>query len=382
MGRPLLIGLTSPYFGAVFGGGEKYLGVTAEAVRDGFPGNVVEIAGAVPADRERYEATLNLDLHGIQLVANNRRVTPVHRLANRLTPLRPLRNRVLASQAARATARYDVHLAMAYRIPVHTRAQRTAILCQFPYASREGVAEFERVICQSEYVRHWVRELWGRDAAVVHPPVDLPAGGPEAAAKRPLILSVGRFFEGGHSKRHEVMVEAFRGLCEDGLEGWQLHLVGSVHEEGPHAGYFERVKARARGYPIRIHTDLSHQDLEDLYRSASVYWHAAGFGAEGGPPEALEHFGLTVAEAMAHATVPVVYPGGGVAEVVHDKEDGFHWRDPRELAEVTLRLVADADLRRRVGAEAWRSARRFGRAEFKRRMLEALRPLVEPASGE
>ena len=154
MGRPLLIGLTSPYFGAVFGGGEKYLGVTAEAVRDGFPGNVVEIAGAVPADRERYEATLNLDLHGIQLVANNRRVTPVHRLANRLTPLRPLRNRVLASQAARATARYDVHLAMAYRIPVHTRAQRTAILCQFPYASREGVAEFERVICQSEYVRH------------------------------------------------------------------------------------------------------------------------------------------------------------------------------------------------------------------------------------
>jgi len=44
--------------------------------------------------------------------------------------------------------------------------------------------------------------------------------------------------------------------------------------------------------------------------------------------------------------------------------------------------VADADLRRRVGAEAWRSARRFGRAEFKRRMLEALRPLVEPASGE
>src|SRR2546423_14638777 len=100
MGRPLLIGLTSPYFGAVFGGGEKYLGVTAEAVRDGFPGNVVEIAGAVPADRVRYQATLNLDLHGIQMAANNPRLTPVHRLANRLAPLRLLSNQVQTPHAA------------------------------------------------------------------------------------------------------------------------------------------------------------------------------------------------------------------------------------------------------------------------------------------
>jgi glycosyltransferase involved in cell wall biosynthesis len=375
MGHPLLIGLTSPYFGSTYGGGEKYLGVTAEAVRDGFPGNRVEIVGTVPADRRRYEKALNLDLHGIELTAGVARVTPVHRVANRLAPLRPLRDRVLAARSARGSERFDLHLAMAYRIAVHTRSKRGVILCQFPYRSQEGVDEFQQVICQSDYVQRWVREYWDRDAVVVNPPIDLPASPPDLDTKERLILTVGRFFSGGHSKRHDVMVEAFKRLCDAGLEGWELHLAGSIHREGPHAGYFEKVVGQAEGYPIRIHTGLHHRQLEDLYRRAAIYWHAAGYGA-GGDPEASEHFGMTVAEAMAQGAVPLVHPGGGVAEVVADSQDGFHWRDPVELEEMTQRLIRDEELRRELAAAAIRSAERFSRAEFNRRMLAALRPLL------
>ena len=377
MGRPLLIGLHSPYWGSTLGGGEKYLGVTAEAIRDAFPGNRIEIGGPVPADRERYESVLGLDLGGIELVSGNRRVTPVHRLANRLTPLRPLRNRVIAAQAVRATARYDLYLAMAYRIPVHSRARRSVVLCQFPYRSKVGVGEFQRVICQSEYVREWTRQYWEVDPLVVNPPIDRAPEEPDWSAKERRILSVGRFFAGGHSKRHDLLVEAFKRLCDGGVEGWTLDLAGSVHREGPHRGYYEGVKALAAGYPVEFHPDAALPALLDLYRRAALYWHAAGLGAAEGEPEQREHFGMTVAEAMGFGAVPVVYAAGGVGEIVRDGADGLHWQSFDELVSLTQELADDEPRRRALGTAARASSARFGRVVFKRKMAEALAPLVE-----
>lgn len=373
----MLIGLHSPYWGSVYGGGEKYLGVTAETIRDFFPGNQIEIGGAVPADRRTYERRLGLDLHGIELSAGNRVVTPVHHLLNRAAFLRPLRDRYLAAQAARATSRYDLYMAMAYRIPVHSRARRGAILCQFPYPSREGVDEFQLVICQSDYVRDWVRRYWGVDATVVHPPVDRPAAEPDLARKERLILSIGRFFAGGHSKRHDIMVEAFRRLCDSGLEGWRLALAGSVHRGGPHAGYLESIERLAAGYPVDLHLDVPGAELEDLYARASIYWHAAGYGAGDDAPEQREHFGITVAEAMARGAVPVVHRSGGVLEVVADGSDGLFWSTPAELESTTRRLTSDPDLRLRLGAAARASSERFATPRFRERMAEALRPFMD-----
>jgi glycosyltransferase involved in cell wall biosynthesis len=381
VGRPLLIGLHSPYWGSTLGGGEKYLGVSAEAIRDAFAGNRIEIGGPVPADRERYEAVLGLDLHGIEMVSGNRRVTPVHRLANRLTPLRPLRNRVIAAQAARSTARYDLYLAMAYRIPVHSRARRSVILCQFPYKSKEGVGEFQRVICQSEYVREWTRLYWGVDPLVVNPPIDRPAEEPEWTAKERRILSVGRFFAGGHSKRHDVLVEAFKRLCDEGLEGWTLDLAGSVHREGPHRGYFETVRKLAAGYPVELHPDAPLPALQDLYRRSSLYWHAAGLGAAEADPEQREHFGMTVAEAMGYGAVPVVYAAGGVGEIVRDGADGLHWQNFDDLVSLTRDLAGDEPRRRELGAAARASSARFERAMFKLKLARALAPLIEELGG-
>ncbi|GAC1656114.1 MAG: hypothetical protein NVS9B1_10680 [Candidatus Dormibacteraceae bacterium] len=354
--------------------------MTAEAIRDGFPGAQVEIAGPVPADRDQYEARLGLDLRGIELRSQNRRLTPAHRLANRLTALRPLRNRILSGQAARDTARYDLYLAMAYRIPVHSSARRSVILCQFPYRSKEGIDEFQAVICQSEYVRDWVGRYWGREAEVVNPPIDRPEEDPDWGAKEDRILSVGRFFAGGHSKRHDLLIEAFRDLCDGGLKGWHLDLAGAVHRDGPHAGHFEAIRARAAGYPISFHPDVSLERLNELYGRASLYWHAAGHGGTADPEE-LEHFGMTVAEAMGHGAVPLVPAAGGLPEVISDGVDGLHWTAPGQLGRLTLDLVRDPARRRLMGQSARATSARFNRVEFKRRMVQALRPHVEAASG-
>ena len=383
MGRRLRIGLFSPYFGFTVGGGEKYLAVAAEALRDAYPEHAIEIVSPVPVDAGRYRALLNVNLDGIGLRATNPRVTPVHRLANRLRPLRPLRNLVVSAQAGRATADYDLLLGMVYAIPVRSRARRSVMLCQFPYPDPDprDIEPYELIIAQSRYTRGWVQEYWNREAAVVNPPIDLPAGPPEWAAKRNLILGVGRFFATGHTKRQDLLVESFRRLCDRGLEGWELHLAGAVHRDAAHAGYYERVSARAAGYPVVLHPDAGYQEVQDLYRSAAIFWHAAGYGVDPrADPGALEHFGMTTAEAMAAGAVPLAYGVGGQAEVLADNVEGHLWSTPADLEARTIELVGDPAMRRRMGEAAAAGSRRFGRDEFRRKMLELPHPIVQELS--
>ena len=308
-GRPLRVGIYSPFFGSTLGGGEKYLGVTAEAVRDAFPDASVEIMSPLPVEVELYERMLGLDLSGISFRSTNSQPGRLKRLAARLPTLRLYRDLLVSAQAAPLTARYDLFISMVYVLPAFTRARRSVMLCQFPYERRLNVDRprvpdrlfrfyvwpywrlrravfggevdgFQLIVCQSEYVRDWVRRLWERESAVVNPPIDVPEQEPYWAAKEKLIVSVGRFFTGGHSKRHDVMVRAFRQLCDEGHDGWELHLAGAVHRDRPvDREYFDRVARLARGYPVHLHTDGPREKIEGLYRRASIYWHAAGYVA-------------------------------------------------------------------------------------------------------
>lgn len=382
MGRPLRIGLASPYFGSVVGGGEVYLATAAGALRDAYPQHQVEITCPVPVDPADYGARLGVDLDGLAFHATNRRVTPVHHFLNSLAPLRPLRNHVLAGQARGASGRYDVLLVMVYAIPVASDCPRSLMLCQFPYREPVTLEGYREIVCQSRYVAGWVQRYWQRSAAVVTPPISIPAAEPDLSAKEDLVLSVGRFFAGGHSKRQDVMVEVFRRLCDGGLEGWELHLAGSVHGAADHRGYFEAIRERASGYPIFLHPDVPRPELNELYRRAALYWHAAGYGADPeGSPEALEHFGMATAEAMGAGAVPIVFGAGGQLEVVDDGVTGLVWTTPGELGEKTLELAGGGARRRAIARAARQAAGRFSPERFRRELVAQAAPLIEEAEA-
>lgn len=386
MGRPLKLGLYSPFFGSTLGGGEKYLGVAAEAIRDAFPEHTLEIVSPVPVDRQVYQHMLDIDLSGIRLREEGGGGSWLLQRLNRVASLRRFRNLALAYQGRRASKGFDLFLTMVYVIPAMSGARRSAIICQFPYQldrhpwSRVWARElrnFHPVICYSEFVRGWIQAYWSRDAVVIPPPVDIPAQEPDWDAKENVILSVGRFFTAGHNKRQDLMVRAFRELYDGGLHGWELHLAGPVHRDGPNAGYYDSVVEMARGYPVTLHTEASADDLRSLYARASIYWHAAGFGVNvDARPIDLEHFGMTTAEAMGAGAVPVVYRAGGQLEVVTDGENGYLWRDLDELKLRTTDLAGDPALRRRLGGAARAASHRFGRERFKRDIVAALEPVI------
>ena len=96
-------------------------------------------------------------------------------------------------------------------------------------------------------------------------------------------------------------------------------------------------------------------------------------------PSIYEPFGLVALEAMASSCPCIVADTGGLREVVPHDEVGlrFRARDPESLAEMTIRVLEDAELCRRLTAEAFNHLRRFDWDDVAERTVEVYEELAE-----
>jgi glycosyltransferase involved in cell wall biosynthesis len=193
-------------------------------------------------------------------------------------------------------------------------------------------------------------------------------------AKRPLVLSLGRFFDPalGHSKKQHEMLDAFVQLERSGrAPGWELALVGGA--DAASRDYVLAARRAAIGHPVHVHVNAKGALVEELLASASIYWHAGGFGEDPERhPERFEHFGIALVEAMAAGAAPVVFGAAGPAEIVRDGVDGRHWHTLDELVAITAELVADAPQRERLAAAARERASGFSVDHFRQRVTMLL----------
>jgi glycosyltransferase involved in cell wall biosynthesis len=237
----------------------------------------------------------------------------------------------------------------------------------------EFLSSYSLITANSQFTAEWVERLWGQRPEVIYSVCDNM--GPPADKKK-IILHVGRFLANGDGsllKRQEVLLKVFSRLRGIQTEGWQLHFVGSVAQNPRTHTSIERLVETARGGPIFFHFDADLDTLRGLYRNASVYWHATGYGStENEDPSSQEHFGMTTVEAMSAGAVPVVINSGGQKEIVHDGIDGFLWQELAGLSDQTTRLVKDPCLLQRLSEQAVASSASFGRATFTARMDELI----------
>ena len=230
--------------------------------------------------------------------------------------------------------------------------------------ARACAETYDLVLANSRYTQRWIERRWGLRSHVLYPPVDVDTLVP--AGKRPLILSVGRFFAGAHNKKHLPMIRTFRELCDAGLPGWEYHLVGGADETMPeHRVYLQQVRAESSGYPIVIHANAPFEQLRELYATSAIFWHATGYGEdEEHAPESFEHFGIATVEAMAAGCVPVVIGRAGQVEIVEPGVSGFLWHTLAELEAHTRRLVDDPELREGMAQAARERSRRYAPERF------------------
>ena len=268
--------------------------------------------------------------------------------------------------------------------------KRNIYCCQFPFQSDPAelqrrlpwLSDYGAIVCYSEFVEGFLRDKLvgtgyeGIDLQVIYPPVGLVADG--GKAKKTGILSIGRFFAGGHCKRQDVMIEAIRDLTRQGIET-ELHLVGSLHPEAEHRKYAAECKAKARGLPVVFHIDAAPEDLTELLRSSSIYWHGAGLGIDAvAAPEKCEHFGISVVEAMSARLIPFVVNNGGPASIVEDGVSGHHYASRSELVEGTARLLrADEAERQRLRNNAFERSGLYSYDAFRNRWTSLLQGLAE-----
>lgn len=166
--------------------------------------------------------------------------------------------------------------------------------------------------------------------------------------RRPWIVSIGRFQaprEGAPHKNQLVLVDAFAQLQQRAVGPVQLHLIGALGDDPEDRAFFERVEERGAGREVFLHPNLSSKELTSLTGSATLYWHAQGFGTDlSAAPEAQEHFGISTVEAMAAGAVPLVYATAGPREVVAPVSDLLMWSTVADLIETSARLLKSEDL--------------------------------------
>jgi glycosyltransferase involved in cell wall biosynthesis len=145
-------------------------------------------------------------------------------------------------------------------------------------------------------------------------------------------------------KGQDLVVQAMAQLRDRHPE-LRCLIVGGVHRQG--AEYAERMRARiaAEGLGEQVILTGARRDVAACLDAMDVAIHAST-----NP----EPFGRVLIEAMALERPLIAPREGGPLEIVVDGETGLLIppRDPSALATAIDRLVADPDLRRRMGAAA------------------------------
>jgi len=251
------------------------------------------------------------------------------------------------------------------------RARKNILHFQVPFHRVGGKSllnkmklfRIDKIVCNSCFTKKVIDSEYGVESVVIYPPVDVAKIKPKR--KENLILVASRFSSLMQSKHQDKLIEAFKKM---GLHNWKLILAGGT-EVGA-TQFVKKLEKMAKGLAVEIIKSPRFVQLKELYGRAKIFWSASGFGEnEKKNPEKVEHFGITVVEAMAAGAVPVVFAAGGHKEIV---DESLLWKSLPELREKTKRLIANPKVLREYSKIVRDSAQRFSYDRFNKEVMAIL----------
>ena len=165
----------------------------------------------------------------------------------------------------------------------------------------------------------------------------------------PVILYVGRL---GREKKVEVLIDAAPRIL-----GKFPRAVFRVVGRGVQGKLYEgMVRKKGLNGSFRFEHYLSPPDLVDAYRGCDVFV----------IPSDTETQGLVALEAMACGKPVVGADAGGLKDVITPEVDGYRFvpGSSEDLSRCVLELLADDDLRQKMGANARRKAEGFSQKKI------------------
>lgn len=279
-------------------------------------------------------AVRGLDVRGFDLV-----VSSSHCVAKSVTPGRNARHISYCHTPMRYVwDRFDDYFGPARMGRVGSAALRIMAegLRAWDVSTAHRVHQY---VANSETVAARIRYFYGRDAIVIHPPVDTDffTPGPDDGPPPDYDLVVSALVP---YKRIDLAIDAAR------ITGRRLLVVGNGPEE-------ERLRARA-GANVEFLGAANRDRLLGLYRGCRALLLPG-----------VEDFGIVVAEALACGRPALVNAQGGGAEIVKDGEFGQTFTEPTgEAVAAALNQLQAKGFSR---LELRKRAETFSRALFEQR---------------
>lgn len=186
----------------------------------------------------------------------------------------------------------------------------------------------DRFVANSRFVAERIRRYYGREAAVLAPPVDTefftPGDGADGGSGRPYALAVSAL---APYKRIDLAVRACR---EAGID---LVIVG----DGPGRRSLRRLAGADADSGVELRGRVTGDELRELYRHASCLVQPG-----------VEDFGIAPVEALACGTPVVALGRGGVLDIVTDGVHGVLSEPARDDEERVRGLAAAIDKARGI----------------------------------
>lgn len=285
-------------------------------------------------------------------------------------------------QVERKGAGYDVLLYVTDGSYFFGAAKKNYVFCMYPQKnlytrSLITIAKWRgwSFFANSHYTATFISDWVGKKVGVVYPHIDesifqsySPIG-----QKKKMILSVGRFFRHLHAKNQHVLIEAFNQLQErhEEFTDFPLVLIGSVKNEDE--DYFDEIQKLAKGNKsIHIIKSAPYSEILEYFKTSLFYWHAAGLNADlESHPEAAEHLGMSVIEAMVAGCVTFAHNSGGPKETIENEKNGFLYETIDELIIETADVYKSNNRLPRIsGAAKKYCEERFSKEVFEEKVRE------------
>jgi glycosyltransferase involved in cell wall biosynthesis len=238
------------------------------------------------------------------------------------------------------------------------------------------------VVCNSDFTARSAVSMYpGVRTEVLRPPLGTVAAGAvrhRAEVRRRLsadadVVVIAQVARLERLKGHELHLEAL-GMLKEMAPRWQCWIIGGVQrpQEATYLRVLQR-KAADLGIAKSVTFLGERADVAALLRAADIQCQ---------PNTRPDAFGIAFVEGLA-AGLPVVTTALGGALEVLDDSCGFLVRpgDPRALASVLRRLIADPTLRATIGAAGPARARRLCDPATQMERLDFILASVVPACG-
>lgn len=197
------------------------------------------------------------------------------------------------------------------------------------------IETYKRVWANSEFTAKWIKEYWNTYSSVIYPPVELKKYKVKDKNNY-MITSIGRFMspDSNHSKNQHLLIKAFKKIHRRNRK-FTLDLLGGQSDS--QQKYFNKVFKMSSSLPIELIPNASLEEIDVSLNSSSFLWHGTGLKQSVKTPYKMEHFGISVVEAMSAGVIPLVYNVGGPAEVLKNFPE-LIYGSIDELIEKTLKL--------------------------------------------